>query len=397
MATASNRITKVIDTKIYPLVKNSLSKSLTKFKSLMTQFMSSRSQGLYDTFPATRMLYGQQDADTLYSVFGVKEADIQGLINETYYGKISNFNPRAAKDPVTVLCMCMIKFFFLKKDKTNLELACIYTCFTGKFYPSIHYAQYPKAIPADYRFVCDYVVNNELSNKFDLKTAGNVIGVAKNITNTWLTAYDDRLRGETDDEDYVYMIQQLHVRIKSFIKNTAEVYYKCYNDKDYLTYDSDDMSEDNFRLTQNDSTKIDTVVNRTLTYITSHDVDYRLCKMCSDENVKTDEIRAIIESIVKNTDNLDLIRELLYLMVSTYFQSSSTKDVRDIEFITFSVKAKPNTKNKDILRQGAVIEELLMKNSTAYARRKSRKATQLSYNRAICTYFALVINSANKV
>ena len=392
----SNQMTKVIDAKIYPLVKNTLSKSLTKFKSLMSNFMSTRSKGLYDTFPATRMLYGQQDADMLCSALGVKANEIQGFINETYYGKIANFNPRAAKDPVTVLCMCMIKYFYSKKDQKNLELAMIYTCFTGKFYPSIHYAQYPKAVPADYRFVCDYVVNNELSDKFLLKTEGNVIGVMRNTTQTWIDTYKDRFTGVTDDEDYVYIIQQLHVRIKSFIKNTAEVYYKCYNDKDYLTYESDDMSQDNFRLTQNDSTKIDTAVNRTLTYITSHDVDYRLCKMCSDENVKTDEIRSIIESIVKNTDNLDLMRELLYLMVSTYFQSSSTKDVRDIDFITFSIKAKPNTKNKDILRQGEVVEELLMGNSTAYSRRKSRKATQLSYNRAILTYFALIINSANK-
>jgi len=342
------------------------------------------------------MLYGQQDADMLCSALGVKANEIQGFINETYYGKIANFNPRAAKDPVTVLCMCMIKYFYSKRDQKNLELAMIYTCFTGKFYPSIHYAQYPKAVPADYRFVCDYVVNNELSDKFLLKTEGNVIGVMRNTTQTWIDTYKDRFTGVTDDEDYVYIIQQLHVRIKSFIKNTAEVYYKCYNDKDYLTYESDDMSQDNFRLTRNDSTKIDTAVNRTLTYITSHDVDYRLCKMCSDENVKTDEIRSIIESIVKNTDNLDLMRELLYLMVSTYFQSSSTKDVRDIDFITFSIKAKPNTKNKDILRQGEVVEELLMGNSTAYSRRKSRKATQLSYNRAILTYFALIINSANK-
>lgn len=393
---ANNQVTKVIDAKIYPLVKNSLSKSLTKFKSLMSHFMQTRSKGLYDTFPATRMLYGQQDADMLLSTLGVKAAEIQGFINETYYGKIANFNPRAAKDPVTVLCMCMIKYFYSKKDQKNLELAMIYTCFTGKFYPSIHYAQYPKAVPADYRFVCDYVVNNELSDKFLLKTEGNVIGVMRNTTQTWIDTYKDRFTGVTDDEDYVYIIQQLHVRIKSFIKNTAEVYYKCYNDKDYLTYESDDMSQDNFRLTQNDSTKIDTAVNRTLTYITSHDVDYRLCKMCSDENVKTDEIRSIIESIAKNTDNLDLMRELLYLMVSTYFQSSSTKDVRDIDFITFSIKAKPNTKNKDILRQGEVVEELLMGNSTAYSRRKSRKATQLSYNRAILTYFALIINSANK-
>lgn len=391
-------MTSVIDKKIYPIVQNTLSKSIKKYKDMMSKFINTRHSSLYDTFPATRMLYGQQDADELFDVFGYKgkEAELQNIINETYYGRISNFNPRAAKNPVTVLGMCIIKYFFNKKDQQNLELAMIYLSFTGNFYPSIHYAQYPKALPADYRFVCDYVVNNDLSDKYDLKKTGSVIGTIKSITNTWITTYDDRLKGSSDDEDYVYMIQQLHVRIKSFIKNTAEAYYRCYNNKDYLTYDSDDMSQDNFRLTENDSTKIEAATQRTLTYITSHDVDYRLCKMCSDSNIKTEEIKSIIESIVKNTDNIDDIKELVMLIVSNYFEVSKTKDVRDIEFISYTIKAKPNTKNKNIIRQGEIIEQFLCENSMAYNRRKSRLATKLSYNRAILTYFTLLINQSNK-
>lgn len=391
-------MTSVIDKKIYPIVQNTLSKSIKKYKDMMSKFINARHSSLYDTFPATRMLYGQQDADELFDVFGYKgkEAELQNIINETYYGRIANFNPRAAKNPVTVLGMCIIKYFFNKKDQQNLELAMIYLSFSGNFYPSIHYAQYPKALPADYRFVCDYVVNNDLSDKYDLKKTGSVIGTIKSITNTWITTYDDRLKGSSDDEDYVYMIQQLHVRIKSFIKNTAEAYYRCYNNKDYLTYDSDDMSQDNFRLTENDSTKIEAVTQRTLTYITSHDVDYRICKMCSDSNIKTEEIKSIIESIVKNTDNIDDIKELVMLIVSNYFEVSKTKDVRDIEFISYTIKAKPNTKNKNILRQNEIIEQFLCENSMAYNRRKSRIATRLSYNRAILTYFTLLINQSNK-
>ena len=391
-------MTSVIDKKIYPIVQNTLSKSIKKYKDMMSKFINARHSSLYDTFPATRMLYGQQDADELFDVFGYKgkEAELQSIINETYYGRIANFNPRAAKNPVTVLGMCIIKYFFNKKDQQNLELAMIYLSFSGNFYPSIHYAQYPKALPADYRFVCDYVVNNDLSDKYDLKKTGSVIGTIKSITNTWITTYDDRLKGSSDDEDYVYMIQQLHVRIKSFIKNTAEAYYRCYNNKDYLTYDSDDMSQDNFRLTENDSTKIEAVTQRTLTYITSHDVDYRICKMCSDSNIKTEEIKSIIESIVKNTDNIDDIKELVMLIVSNYFEVSKTKDVRDIEFISYTIKAKPNTKNKNILRQNEIIEQFLCENSMAYNRRKSRIATRLSYNRAILTYFTLLINQSNK-
>ena len=394
----SKAVTTVIDKKIYPIVRDTLSKSTKKYKDMISRFINSRSTALYDTFPATRMLYGQTDIDDFMDVFGYKgrEKEIEDIIRTTYYGSISNFNPRAAKDPVTVMSMCVIKYFFLKKDQQNLELAMIYLSFSGKFYPSIHYAQYPKAVPADYRWVCDYVVNSELSNKFDLKTEGSVVGAVKSINKTWISTYEDKFKGETDDEEYVYLIQQLHVRIKSFIKNTAEVYYRCYNNKDYLTYESDDMSQDNFRLTENDSTKIDAVTRRTMTYITSHDVDYRICKMCSDSNIKTEEIKSIVESIVKNTDNIDIITELVSLIVVSYFESSKTKDVRDLEFISYTIKAKPNTKNQNILRQGEIIEQLLTENSVAYNRRKSRLATKLSYNRAILTYFTLVINQANK-
>lgn len=396
MANKNGEITKEIDKGIYPIVKDTLSKSLNKYKAMISKFMNNRNTGLYDTFPSTRMPYGQQDADELYAVFGEKESELQEIINKTYYAKIPNFNPRTAKVPVTILSICIVKYFFNKNDKTNLDLAIIYMSFTGGFYPSIHYGSYPTATPSDYSFVCDYVVNNELSNKFDLKRTGSVIGTIKSIGATWVDTYKDYFKGETDDEEYVYLIQQLHMRIKSFIQNTAELYYKCYNNREYLTYDSDDMTQDNFRLTQNDSTKIEAVVNRAMTFITTHDVDYRICKMCSDSNINTEEIKTIIESIVKNTDNIDTVKELCSLIVANFFKTSKNKDVRDIEFISFSIKAKPNTKDKDMIRQNQIIENFLSENSPAYMRRKSREATKNSYHRALLTYFVLVINQSNK-
>ena len=397
MANSANmKITEVIDKQIYPIVQGTLSKSTTKWKALMSKFMNARATSLYDTFPATRCTYGQQDADELYAIFGKTERELQEIINKTYYAQIPNFNPRTAKNPVTVLGICIIKYFLSKNDKANLEVAIIYLSFSGGFYPSIHYGSYPTAVPADYRFVCDYVVNNELSNKFDLKKTGSVIGTIKSIGSTWIEAYRDKFKGVTDDEEYVYVIQQLHMRIKSFIQNTAEIYYKCYQNREYLTYDSDDMSEDNFRLTENDSTKIEAVTNRAMTWLTTHDVDFRLCKMCSDANVKTEEIKSIIESIVKNTDNIDLVKELVALIVTNYFKSSKNKDVRDIEFISYSIKAKPNTKDKDVLRKNEIVDKFLCENSIAYNRRKSREATKNSYNRAVLTYFVLIINQSNK-
>ena len=203
----------------------------------------------------------------------------------------------------------------------------------------------------------------------------------------------------TTDEEYVYMIQQLHVRIKSFMKNIATAYYKAYSDKDasYMTYDSDmDDGEGNFRIADNDSLKAESAVIRTIDYLTSNDIDYRLCKMSSDVNVKTEEIKNIIECIVKNTDNLDEMIELVRIIVSSYFIQSKDKDVRDIDFITFTLRAKPNSKDKNEIRKREIIEGWLDKNSPAYRRRKSRVVTKISYNKAVLTYFTLVIQTAAK-
>ena len=207
------------------------------------------------------------------------------------------------------------------------------------------------------------------------------------------------LKGETTDEEYVYLIQQLHVRIKSFMKNIANAYYKAYNDNNanYITYDSDiNDNEGNFRLADNDSLKAETITNKAIDYITSNDVDYKLCKMSSDVNVKTEEIKNIIESIVKNSDNIDEMIELVRIIVSSYFVQSKDKDVRDIDFITFTIRPKPNSKDKNELRKRAIIEHWLDENSPTYRKRKKRVATNISYNKAVLTYFTLVIQAAAK-
>ena len=43
-----------------------------------------------------------------------------------------------------------------------------------------------------------------------------------------------------------------------------------------------------------------------------------------------------------------------------------------------------------------IVDKFLCENSIAYNRRKSREATKNSYNRAVLTYFVLIINQSNK-
>ena len=389
------KLTSAILSILYPKVEKSLAKNTNKFKQCISKFMNDRNELLFDTCPCDRIYYGENDANEMFNALEISGQEVKEAISQTYYYPIASFNPRAAKDEITVLMLSVIRYFLKKKDEKNTELALIYLSFSGKFYPSIHYMAFPKVQPSEYRHVMEYVLNNMLTNKFDLKTKGSVFGAVKSVGNTWLESYEDMFK-TYNDEDVVYLIQQLHNRIKSFMKNIAELYYEAYGNKDYMTYDSDSLDDSNYHIADSDSLKAERFIEKSMEKINTSTVDYKLCKMSADNNVKTEELRAIIEAILNNKDNILEVKEVVRILVYTYFEQSSSKDVSDISFITFSTAPKPNTKDPHIIRLKDIIEGWLDDNSVSYRKRKQRLATKNSYTRAVLMYFTLIIHIANK-
>lgn len=390
------KVTRVAVNKIYPVVDNSLSKSanVTAYKKNIENFIKARSTDLYDTVPMRRIPFLQEDIDDFFKAVKIDKNQITSFLTETYYWNM-NFNPRAAKDEFTMTMMMVIRFFILENKMKDAEISAIYLAFSGKFYPSIH-SQKWKIPPEQYRYVMEYVLNNVLTMKYDLKREGSVFGAVRSICLTWLNTYKSKFKNP-DDEDVADMIQQLHGRIKSFLGNIASAYYDAYAKKDvWFTYSSDSNEQDTYRVADSDSLLAERCVENAMNVITSRQVNYKLCRYASDKNVKTDEIKSIIESIQEDPDNLPLIRELYQITVAEYFNESKEKDVSSYDFIAKTIVAKPNTKNKNIIRQKQIIEEFLNENSPAYRKRKSRDATRSSYHRSILTYYVLVMNEANK-
>lgn len=355
---------------LYPMVSASLDKNMPKYKRCIGNFIDKRSTELYAPAPYTRIYYNTTDAEEFYQALNIGPKTIKPIIEKTYYWNITPFNPAAAKDELTILLMMVIRYFYMKKMTKDLEMAMVYLAFSGKFYPSIHYGSFKTVQPIEYKHVMDYVVNNMLTAKYDIKQYGSVMGAIRSICNTWLKTYEKQIKSSSS-EDIVYLIQQLHTRIKSFMKNIASLYYKAYEDKDkYISFDSDDYSEDNYHMADNDSLRAERTIETAINYITSNAVNRSLCKSASDNNVRVDEVNSIIDSIVSDNKNIPEIRELIRLMVYSYYAQSKTKDVADIDFITFSIAPKPNTKNKDIIRQKEIVGNWLEDNSVAYRRRK---------------------------
>lgn len=386
--------TTAIKKELWPIVESALDKPAVRsaYKRLVNDFISNRTEALYDSVPCDRLLCTEGEMDKLFTVLKIKKNDVKAIIKKTYYGNITNFNPLAAKHEFTVTQLLVVRYFLLKKMKKECDLAMIHLAFSGKFYASLHYRSY-QFLPA--RHVMEYVVNNRLTKKFDLTVQGSVIGAIRSVSETWLDTYSDRFK-TLNDEDVVYLIQQLHSRIGSFMKNIATEYYDAYEDKDlYIAYSSDSYEEDDYHLADNDTLKVDRCTEKAMNAINSNGVEYKICKMCSNSDITPNECRAVIESIVGNKENILTIKELISLLVSLYF-SSGERDVSDIKFITYTISPKPNAKQKEIVRSKEIIENWLCESGTAYMRRRSRIATRNSYERCVRMYFALVIHNANR-
>ena len=383
----------------YPIVEKAMNSRINQWKLCMSKFMQKRSSMLYDTMMCDRIFFDENDANELYSALNISSKDILEGIKQTYYWQIEKFKPGHAKDPLSITALCIVRYFLLKNDKKSLELALIYQSFSGKYYPSIHYGSFPVVTPAKYRHVMEYVVNHKLTQKFELKASGSVIGAVKITHNTWITTYEKMLRS-FDDEDVTYVMQQLHNRIKSLVKNIASIYYEAYEQKEYISYDKDSLPEEEgagaYHLTTNDSFKLQQYVENTMVKLNSSQVDYKVCKMCADANVKTEEIRSIFEAVFNNRENINLIREYITGMIATYLRQAQNKDISTIAFFKYATNVKPNSKDPLILRGKEIVEQILDDNSVRYRKRKHRVATKASYHRAFATYFAVIIINANK-
>lgn len=385
--------TSVIVERIYPLVEKSLDKSFAPFKRVVADFINYNYDQLYAPATYDIIRFRQSDIDKMFKALEIQESDIVEIMKDCWYWD-KPLNPQCAKEPYVVTLMMVIRYFIIKNKQKEAELATMYLAFSGKFYASLFGASFPKAYPAKYKEVMDYVVNFMLTDKFSLRKEGTVFGAIRQLCVTYLETYRNDFKDKDLSDDGVKsLVQQLRDREKSFIQNIANLYYKAYDNKLYLQYATDNLEDGaEFRITTNDATTAAKYTESTIQYLTTHEVSLQLCNKCKDQNVKALEIKNIMESIFADNNNLDSVRRVVNILICDYMRHYPGKSISSVEFISHSIKAKPNIKDPYIIEMKETVLKWLDENSEQYRKRKSRLATQMSYYRAVLMYLVLVIN-----
>lgn len=379
---------------IYPLIEQSTKNGrLTNVKSCIQKFIQTRHKELYDYAPVDRIYFRKQDVNDFFKAVNIKENDITDTIKKLYYYNKDEL--QACKDEFSLSCLMLLRYLLKNKenDKTIIELVYMYLSFSGKFYASCHAAWFRHYIPK--REVMDYVVNYMLSQKFDLAKTGSVWGAIKELTFTWVESYKEELCSDITDERIVYLIHQLHNRIYAFLRNIAKLYYEAYEKKLYLNTESDNYSEEKYRIAHNNSTIISGITEKTIIYFTTTQVNVSICYSCAGSGVDPYELKAIFENILNSNDSINDLRSVIVILLSDFIRRyPEEKEITGTKFIAHSISMKPNTKDKDILQLKNIILNWL--NNSARYRSIKTQATKNNYYKGILSYIAIIINKANK-
>lgn len=389
-------VTSVINEKLYPFIEEKLQSRYNQYKTMIQKFMNRNSKQLYDVAPYYNIYYKDTDKKEFFQSLDITEKQVNDIMKDCFYWN-KPYNPGAAKEPYVVVLMCCIRYFLKNKKQLDAELSTIYMCFSGKFYASLYSNYFKKVAPGKYKTVMDFVINTMLTDKFDLKTQGSVFGAIRAMCITWLNTYKDNIISDLDDDEIGGLIQQIRGRENSFIKNIANKYYEAYDNRNYINTDHEnlDINLGEFRLAENDSLKAARITESAMNYIINNSVSMTLCDNAQDSNVKSSELMTIMETIFANKDYFPDIKRVINILVCDFMKTHPKIRINSGSFFEYSVKAKPNTKDKYIIELHDIITNWLTEVSEDYRRRsKTRAATKNSYYNCVIKYITLIIMAA---
>lgn len=376
---------------LYPRVEKALLQNDRKFLSVIADFINQRHEELHAVAPYTRILFGQREIDKIFNSIGMQESEALDALKKMFFWGL-DYRPLCAKEPYVQVLMCAIRYYVKKNNMKMAKLVTVYLCFSGKLYASLHslYWKYP---PKEQ--IMDYVVNNMLSDKFDLKKEGTLFKSFEKMSDTWLTTYNAKISDPNISDDVLrLLLQQLRDRENNFLKNIATLYYEAADNKLYLNYETDSLSAEDFRITTNDATNAARLTQAAVGIITSRKVSIDRCNKCANESVRPLDLKDIMESIFTEPENIPQLKRVINIIICDFMANNRGKRVGSLDFIEYTTKAKPNTKNPLIIEMKTTITGWLSEYSIAYKRTK-RPGTLNNYFRAVITYLAFTISEVS--
>lgn len=339
---------RVLAERLYPKIQNAF-KDQNNIKFLISsiqKYADKHSDILLSSDMSQRLIFSDSDKAIIYKATGIDEKEVKDSIAAAPMIKSTW---QKATNPFYMLSLLVIHYFFNQNDKKSMSYADAVTVYLGYLlYTTNHKASFPYA---PNKQCMDYTINN-LNNRFLIKQEGTIQRV---IEHTVVSAMHERFATEAlrgSDEDFNSIISSLDTRVSSFITNIADEFYANHKQGKYIFHEDEDLSEDNFHLSDNRSFKIDRVVQLVTSDIITKGFDQNNCikrAISINPGVSEKKLDAMLRTIIEfDMESIsDMISSILTLFL--YKGSANTiNDVKTMKFISESLQIYKSNAQDDV-------------------------------------------------
>lgn len=385
----------VIQNDLIDKIKPTVDKRTTELIKHMSKYISKVSPALSEPGPSERVIYTKKDQREFFEASNIKESVVRKVINDCPAIE-SNWEVRS--NPLNILSISLIVESFQNKrvySAKKLELSKLISFYLSiRLYSSIQQHMFPYD---PNKQVMDATIET-LSNRYSIKKANNVFEVIKDISNTSMDSFVDRLMKPATDEDITRYLTNLLGRIKSFVKNVAKEFYKNVEegktsriDKLELEGDDGDYLNDDI---SNASTEVLSATRKVVNRLYSESyVDARLMKAAAKRTgVSASKMSVSVKLMLDEEDHN--LENLIVDVISYYLIKFGKKmsDLKNKYFIKsmINVYSHSNTKDKRVIKIKNILDLLLTKYSKEYIK-TSRVATLSNMKACLYNYFVFFI------
>lgn len=382
--------------KLYDKIEQSFSNknNINTLMKYIQRYADRNSDILLSVDLSARLIFTESDKKIVYDVTGLTPNEVSAAIKES---PVIKPTWKIATNPFYILSMLIMVYFARNKKQKELDAITVYISYL--IYTSSHKASF-KYKPN--KQIMDYTINN-LSNRYLLKQVGTIQAT---LEHTVLTAIHGRFAKELTDGSDTYIkdiLSALETRISSVIKYIATEFYKNHKSGNYLFHEDEDLSEENFHLSDNISFKINRIVSVVTSSIISEGFDQQSCikrAISLNPGASAKKLEPMLRTII--AEDMESISSMIADILTLFIYkgiNNSIDDVKTMKFISESLQIyKSNSQDEITLRIKDKLLYWINITSEKYGRNFiSKGKTSLdTYRRSIYTCFVFKILECSK-
>lgn len=380
-----------------PYVSKELSKPKVRdaIINFIGKFLDDHSTQLSTSGPVHIFTFNEKEVSILYELFNIN-ADIilklwEGLVNETYYGKISSFITGWIKNAPHKLLIIAMLIESIQKGYDDITICCEYMYIFTE-YPIVYRNFWKLGVKEE---VMNYTIEH-LGSKYKVRKVKNLQELLHHDIHSAVVNKIENLKLGIDNV-YVDLMQHARNNIKNTFKNIARAYYA--NDEMGLTQHTKDAQFDDGTLTDQEghSTNMAQAIDHVINKFATGSINTGIVKIVADAaNIDKDNLTTYINQIMNTKGNK--LYKLVEDIITAYFNKNPTNtSCGSSEFLNFglSLYRSIGTSKDETYQEIKSIINYWMNDIIDIRSSYSSEGTIISYTRAIFNYIIFMIYSYN--